>query len=102
MHSADASVGDHLEKLTMPQNLTMRIDNLYAFVNPLVLSFPIHADANAAASIVTVFQPFENKKFHHLNIPNAFDAVRSTHLTVASGNITCTNSSRSVNAKCVL
>lgn len=71
-------------------------------VNSLVPSFPTHADANAAETIVTAFQPFENKKFHHLNVPNAFDAVRSTHLTVASGNIACTNSSRSVNAKCVL
>lgn len=30
MHSADASVGDHLKKLTKRQNLTMCIDNLYA------------------------------------------------------------------------
>lgn len=41
-------------------------------MNPFVPSFLTHADANAAESIVTVFQPFENKKFHHLNIPNAF------------------------------
>ena len=61
MHPADASVVDHLEKLTKRQNLTMGIDNLYAFMNPLVLSFPIYADANAAASRVTVFQPFEKK-----------------------------------------